>query len=237
MERLQLKAVTRNESGKGPARRLRSKGLVPAIIYGKACEPTLLAIDTKELNRSLMQAGGTNVLFDLQIDGKKSVPVMVRDYQAHVIERNLIHVDFLQVDLTEKIHVEIPIRLIGKPPGLKEGGILEHIRRTLEVICLPTAIPEFIEADVSALNIGDTVHVHDLKLPEGIELAAITDVAIAAVVAPAEEKIEEVVAVEGAPTEPEVIGAKKKEEEEGEGEEAPKKEEKEKKKKEKEDKK
>jgi large subunit ribosomal protein L25 len=152
-----------------------------------------------------------NVLFDLDIDGGQTLPVMLRDYQVDNVERSFIHVDFQKIDLTRKVKVEVPIRLVGKAPGVKEGGILEHLRRELEVFCLPTAIPEAIEVDVSNLNIGDTIHLHEVKLPEGIELPTLSDLTIAAVVAPVEEKIE--VPVEGAAlAEPEVIGAKKPEE-------------------------
>lgn len=212
MNRLQLKVQKREGFGKGPARRLRVKGLIPGVIYGMGQDPLALTINSKELEDAL-KGGGTNVLFDLEIEGEGTVPVMVREYQADVINRDFLHVDFLKVDLNKKVHVDIPIHLVGKAPGVKEGGILEHIRRQIEVICLPTSIPEAIEVDVGELNIGDTIHVHDLKLPEGAELTTTADFTIAAVVAPVEEKVEEVVAEEGA-AEPEVIGEKKPDEEE-----------------------
>lgn len=219
MERMQLKAKIRDEFGKGAARKLRREGLIPGIIYGRGFDPLPLTVDPHDLDKALIEAGGTNLLFDLEIEGKDKYPVMVREYQADVIDRHLLHVDFLKVDLTKKINVEIPVRLEGKAPGVKEGGILEHLRRTLEVVCLPTKIPGAIGVDVSQLKIGDTFHVHDLKLPEGVELVSTIDVTIAAVVAPVEEKVEEV-AAEEAPTEPELVGEKKPAE--GEAEEAKK---------------
>ncbi len=206
MERLQLTALLRSEKGKGPARRMRAKGLVPGILYGQGNETVLLSVNPKELLKTLSTAAGTNILFNLQIEGKGAVPAMLKDFQAHVLTRNFIHVDFLQVDLSKKIVVEMPIHLVGKAPGVKEGGILEHITRTLKVRCLPTAIPKALDVDVSHLNIGGNIHVHDLKLPEGIDLLPGADVTIAAVVAPKEEKIE---VPTGEIQQPEVLTEKK----------------------------
>jgi len=168
-----------------------------------------LTVDPKVLGKTIAEAGGLNVLFNLKIEGRDTIPVMVKEYQAHVLSRHFLHVDFLKVDLKKKISVQVPIQLVGKAPGVKEGGILEHITRSIKVVCLPTAIPESIEVDVSALDIGDNLHVHDLKLPQGVEIPAGVDFTIAAVVAPVEEK-------ELAPAtevvQPEVIGEKKPEE-------------------------
>lgn len=205
MERMQLAAQKRDQFGKGPARRARMQGLVPAVLYGEGKAGVNLIINPKELGK-ILGSGGTNVLLDLKIEGQEGVPVMVKEYQADILSRAFLHVDFLKVDLTKKITVEVPVHLVGKAPGLKEGGILEHITRSIEVICLPTAIPEFLEADVSGLNVGDNLHAHDLKLPEGIELPSDVDFTIAAVAMPAEEKVAEA----GAEVQqPEVTGQKK----------------------------
>ncbi|MCC6272876.1 MAG: 50S ribosomal protein L25/general stress protein Ctc [Deltaproteobacteria bacterium] len=213
MERQQLTANLRQKTGKGVARQLRAKGAIPAVLYGQGQEAMPLSVDTRDFTKVVSSASGINVIVDLQIEGKDRIPVMVKDYQAHVIDRKFLHVDFLKVDLSKKVSVEVPIQLVGKAPGVKEGGILEHITRTIKVNCLPTAIPNALEADVSGLNIGDNIHVHDLKLPEGVELVPGSDETVAAVVAPVEEVVTtpatEVV-------QPEVLTEKKPAEGEGE---------------------
>lgn len=206
MERLQLKAQVREGRGKGAARQLRMQGMIPGILYGRGETPVALTVNLRELDRALHGSGDTNQLFDLEIEGQSVIPAMVRDYQAHVISRRLTHVDFLKVDLTKKIHVEVPLHLVGKAAGVKEGGILEHLRRTVEVVCLPISIPEAIDVDISGLNIGDILHLSDVALPANVEWITATDVSVAAVVAPAEEKVE---AAAATTAEPEVIGKKK----------------------------
>jgi len=205
MERLQLNAAIREGKGKGPARRTRMTGAIPGILYGLGKESVQLSVNAKELGKVLSTAG-SNAIFDLQIEGKPAVSAMVKEYQAHVLTRHFIHVDFLQVDLSQKITVEVPIHLVGKAPGVKEGGILEHIVRNLKVRCLPTAIPDFLSVDVSQLNIGDNIHSKEVTLPQGVEfLPGAGDVTIAAVVAPKEEKVE---APTGEVQQPEVLTAK-----------------------------
>ena len=212
MERLQVKASSRADKGKGAARKIRAKGEIPGVVYGVGMEPLPLQVNQHDFDTVLKGTEITNVLIDLEIDGKETVCVMLRDFQVDIIKRFFTHVDFQKIDLKKKLKLEIPIHLVGKAPGVKEGGILEHTRRTLEVRCLPTAIPEAIDVDVSALDIGDTIHLSDITLPEGVEPISAADFTIAAVVEPKEEKVEEAVAEEGAPTEPEVIGEKKAEE-------------------------
>lgn len=206
MQRQQLSANLREKTGKGVARKLRAQGALPAILYGMGEQPLPLSVNARDFTKAVSSASGINVIVDLKIQGKDQVSVMVKDYQAHCIDRNFLHVDFLKVDLTKKVQVEVPIVLVGKSIGVKDGGILEHITRTLSINCLPTAIPNSLEVDVSALKIGDNLHVHDVKFPEGIELAGSADQTIAAVVAPAEE----VVAAPSAEVvQPEVLTEKK----------------------------
>ena len=210
MDRLQVKALVRNNKGKGAARKIRAQGEVPAVVYGVGLDPLPLTVNLHEFDKALKDIEGTSVLIDLDIDGKETLAVMLRDFQVDIISRKFRHLDFQKVDLKKKFKLEVPIHLVGIAPGVKEGGILEHIRRTLEIRCLPAGIPQSIDVDISALNIGDTIHLHDLKLPEGVEVAFTSDVTIAAVVAPAEEKEEVAPGEEGA-AEPEVIGEKKEE--------------------------
>ncbi|MCP5468232.1 MAG: 50S ribosomal protein L25/general stress protein Ctc [Deltaproteobacteria bacterium] len=189
MDRLEVQAQNREATGKGVARKLRAQGRIPCVLYGKDIKPVSLSVNDHDFEKTIHQAGGMNSLFDLIIDGKEKMPVMVREYQADNIRRNFLHVDFIQVDLSKKINVEVPVELVGVAPGVKEGGILDHIQRQLEVICLPTSIPEKIEVDVSGLNLGESLHIHDIKLPEGVEVSGTTDLTIAAVVAPKAEKV------------------------------------------------
>ena len=206
MERSQLTANLRKETGKGPARRARMQGLVPAVLYGQGGDTLLLTVDPKELGKTLGPGSNFNMLVDLKIEGQSPLTVMVKDYQADMLSRKFQHVDFYKVDLTKKILVEVPIHLVGKAPGVKEGGILEHITRPIKVRCLPTAIPEFLEADVSGLNIGDNIHAHDMKFPQGVEMPPGVDFTIAAVAMPVEEKIE---VPTGEIQQPEVLTEKK----------------------------
>lgn len=212
MERQQLTATPRDKTGKGVARQLRAKGAIPAVLYGQGQEATLLHVNLRDFTKVVSTGAGINALFDLDIQGKGKIPVIVKDYQAHVIDRKFTHVDFFKIDLSKKVSIEVPVHLVGKAAGVKEGGILEHITRSVKVNCLPTSIPQFLEADVSNLNIGDSLHLHDIKFPEGVEAAPGADETIAAVVAP----VEEVAATpETEITQPEVLTAKKPAEGEG----------------------
>jgi len=206
MERQNLTATPREKSGKGVARQLRAKGTIPAVLYGQGQAATLLQVNLRDFTKVVTTGAGINVLFDLEVQGQGKIPVIVKDYQAHVIDRQFLHVDFFKIDLTKKVTIEAPIHLVGKAAGVKEGGILEHITRTIKVNCLPTSIPQFLEVDVSNLNIGDSLHLHDVKLPPGVEAAPGSDETIAAVVAPVEEVV---VAAETEVTQPEVLTAKK----------------------------
>lgn len=202
MERLKLSAETRAQAGHGLAT-LRGKGLVPGIVYGKKKEPKLVQVNAKELEKATKTEAGFNAIFELTVDGKTEGLVRIREYQAHPLKRNFTHVDFQSVDLKAKIEVEVPIRVVGKAEGVKKGGVLEQQRRTLHLKCLVTQIPEHIDIDVSALEIGQNVHANDVKLPEGVEFPHETDFVIVSVVPPAkeEEAAPAAVAVEGAPAE------------------------------------
>lgn len=209
MQRLQIKAQPREATGKGVARKLRAQGRIPGIVYGVGVEPLPLSVDHHDFDKALRNTESTNVLIDLEVEGKENVPVMLREYQAGVISREFLHVDFQKIDLSQKIKTEVPVHLVGTAPGVKDGGILEHTRRTLEVRCLPDNIPAAIEVDISALSLGDSIHVEELTLPKGVEGTAATNFTIAAVVAPAVEKVAEPAEGEEAAAEPEVTKQKK----------------------------
>jgi large subunit ribosomal protein L25 len=220
MERPILKAEIREGTGKGMARKLRVKGLIPAIFYGPRSKTIPLVIDAKEFAKTLQTEAGENVLIDLDIrkgDQSSRKVVMVKELQIDSLQRTALHADLYEVAMDETVTVEVPIHLIGKPEGIKMGGILEQISRVIQIQCLPGDIPKSFDIDVSSLKIGDSIHVQDIQV-EKAKILADTNFTIATVVPPvAEEKVvEEVVA--------EVVGGaevkeKEKEEEEEEKEE------------------
>jgi len=196
MERFGLTAETRN-NGKGAARKLRAAGKIPAVLYGTSVEPQSLAVDAFTFEKIAKQAQGSTMVFDLEVAGKKST-ALVRDYQADPFRREITHIDFQAVGLNDKIEVEIPVQLSGDPVGVKEGGILEQLRRTLNVRCLVSNIPSHFDVDVSGLDIGDNIHANELTLPEGVEFPHAANFTIAAVVPPTkEEEVKPAVAAVG----------------------------------------
>jgi large subunit ribosomal protein L25 len=211
-------AKLRIQLGKEASRKLRREGLVPAICYGPKTDPVPLTLDPKELANTIQM--GENVLIDLMIqDGKKAGQrvVVVRDLQIDPIKDQYIHADLFEVVMDEEITVEVPVVLVGRPEGVKMGGVLEQITREITVECLPTDIPQNIEVDVSSLNIGDTLHIGDIEL-EKTKILVDAATTLATVVPPTvekvvvEEEVEEEVA-EGEEAE-EVEGEKEKEAEE-----------------------
>ena len=223
MEKLTLKAEKREVSGKH-VKRIRAAGLVPAVLYGKHADTTLLQIESKALHSTLSKAGG-NTLISLQMGDQESVPTLAREVQRDNIRHNVIHVDFLQVVMTEKITADIPLALVGQAPGVGElGGILVHAMDSLLVECLPGDLPSAIEVDISGLaNFNDTVTVGSLTPPDNVSFVAEPEAVIARIEAPRivseeEEEIEEEV-VEGE-VEPERIGRRREDGEEEDASEA-----------------
>jgi len=198
-----LKARVREQQGKGPARRLRAEGQVPGVIYRRHEPPLAISLDPKALRAAVAGEHRFNTLLTLEIEGGAVAgtrQVLLKDHQTDPVEgQKLLHVDFLEVRPNEKIRIELPVLLTGKAPGVLDGGILQQIRRSLQVLALPTHIPLRIEVDVSHLKIGQSIHVSELKMPEGAELKYQTNFTIAVVSAP--EKEEVVVAPVAAPVE------------------------------------
>jgi large subunit ribosomal protein L25 len=194
-----LSAEPRSGTGKGVNRKLRAAGRIPGVVYGKKREPQPIQLDPAALEKLLRGSGaGLNTLIDLSVAGRTDT-VLVKELQRHPVLGAFWHVDFYQVDLTRKITVAVPIHFVGKARGVEFGGILDHPLRELEVECLPRAIPEFVEVDVSNLEIGQAIHVSDLALPEGVEVKTDPTLPVASVVLPAAE-------VEATPTETIVEG-------------------------------
>ena len=221
MEKPVLKAEIREGTGKQLARKLRVKGFIPAIFYGPRSKSIPLVIDAKEFTKTLQTEAGENVLIELNIlKGNKAdrKVVMVKDVQIDPLQRTALHADLYEVAMDEMVTVEIPIHLTGKPEGTKMGGILEQIRRVIQIQSLPGDIPKGIDVDVSSLKIGDSIHIQDVKV-EKVKILADTNFTIATVVPPVveEEKVVEEVVAEAA--EGAEVKEKEKEEEEEEKEE------------------
>lgn len=214
---IQLKGSKRQEVGKGGARKARAAGQIPGVLYGHGETPVPVAVDFKEFEIAVRSHKGGNAIVNLSVGGG-DVTALVRDVQIDPLSRRIIHLDFQHISLTEQIVVEVALHFVGIPTGVKDGGgILEHIARTVEVRCLPTAIPPSIDVDVTALNIGENLHVRDITV-SGFEMVTDADVTIAAVVAPAAEEVAAPAATEeGAAAteaaEPEVVAAKGKKDE------------------------
>ncbi|PKM93043.1 MAG: 50S ribosomal protein L25 [Elusimicrobia bacterium HGW-Elusimicrobia-4] len=219
MEKFSLDSQARKHVSKGEMKKLRTKGLIPAVLYGDTVDNVILTIDAAQFT-SLLKRAGHNVIISLNMPDKTSKTVLIKDIQKNVISRELSHIDFYQVSMKKKIEISIPVMLIGEAPGVKSGGVLSHIVRELKVKCLPTDIPEKITVDISKLEIGNTVLVKDLVVPKNVEILIATDQIVANIVSPT--ILEEVTPVAGAEAaaEPEVIGKGKKEEEGEEGAEA-----------------
>lgn len=217
--RVRLEAQLRTERGKGAARSLRRQGYVPGVIYGHGEETRACKIETKELERLLTSGPYESTLIDLKLDNGDTARVLIREVQIHPCRSEVLHVDFLAVHRGEKVRLDVPVRLDGVARGVKEGGILEHLRYEVEIRCDPDQIPEALQLDISDLGIGNSVTVADLSAPVGVEILSDSSVTIAAIVPPAvlkvEEVVEEVEAVEEE-AEPEVIGRRKPAEEEAE---------------------
>jgi len=201
MERVDLSVHVREETGKGPSRRLRQKDMIPAVFYGSAMEALTLAVNKADF-RKVVQGSGENVIINLTVLEKQDLGpqvAMVRDMQLDPVRQEVVHVDFQKIDLKEKVEVAVPIELIGKAVGVKSGGILQQIERELEIRCMPLEIPDRIEVDVSNLEIGDSVHVKDISVAKEIEILSPEEKTVVTVLSPkVEEEKVEAEAVEGA---------------------------------------
>lgn len=193
MERVSLEAKRRDGTGTSRVRKIRRQGLVPAVVYGRGREPVPVVVEGKALRASLHTHAGVNVLIDLSIaDGSRSTEtVMVREVQRGMFRREIIHVDFHTIDLTETLEAHVRLVFTGQAKGVvDDGGVLEIHLREVVVECLPAQIPESIEIDISALGVGDSLHASDIKMPAEVTMVTSAEEAIATVVMPKE--IEEV---------------------------------------------
>jgi large subunit ribosomal protein L25 len=210
MERISLSAITRSAVGKNAVKKIRRGDLVPAVLYGRARDPLALSVGRKALLGAL--ASGRNVLIDLKVasNGQElSNTVMITEVQRDHLRREILHVDLHQISMTERLEVDVPVMLAGTAEGVASaGGVLEQHLREVTVWCLPSQIPDRLTVNVTALKVGDSLHVRDLVVAEGVEILTPPEEVLASVVAPREEEAEApAAAAEGeAAAQPELVG-------------------------------
>jgi large subunit ribosomal protein L25 len=217
-------AETREPRGKNEARRLRVRGLTPAVVYGSGGQALAVSVDPKQIVRILHSSTGHNTIFNVAVKDGETAPVMLVDWQFDPVKENLLHVDLKRIDLTKRLRVSVPVLAHGDPKGVKQqGGLLELVTREVEIECLPDDIPEHFTVDVTELMMGQAKRAADVTLSGSMKLLSPADAVLAHVVALRAEVVEEAAApaeAEAAPAaEPEVIKKGKKEEEGGETEE------------------
>ena len=193
-EKKQVKfiAKVRNSAGKSTSRALRRSGFIPGVLYGAGEDNKLLAVDKKSAEITLRHVTSHSVMADLEIQhdgGKDVLKTIVKEVQTNPITGEILHIDFYHIGKNQPVHLSVPIRLIGECPGVKEGGIMEHDLREIEVEGLPDAIPEAIEVDVSNLKIGESIYVKDVKVTEGIKPLVDSEHVVVTILAPKAEEV------------------------------------------------
>jgi large subunit ribosomal protein L25 len=186
MERVMLKAQSRERLGKSAARSVRRGGHVPGVVYGRGRTPQAVAVDARAIDAALRTHAGLNVLIDLDMSGAGAgaATVIVKATQRDIFRHHLTHVDFHAISLTDTIEMRVPVVLTGTAKGVGEGGIVEHHLREVPVECLPTQVPDALELDITELLVGRSLHAGDLRVPEGVRLLTNPDEVVVTVVAP-----------------------------------------------------
>jgi large subunit ribosomal protein L25 len=213
-KQVKLKAEPRTETGRSAARRLKARGIIPAVVYGGKEKSQPLQVSARDINAMLSHASGENILVELEISGHKGTKAaLLQEVQHSPVGGDVLHVDFHAISMDEKIEANVPLEPLGIPTGVKNfGGLLDQNIRSLPVECLPRDLPDKITVDVAALNIGDAIHVRDIKLPSGVVAKVPLDLTAFSVMAPvAEEEPVTPEAEAAAAAGPEVITAKKEE--------------------------
>lgn len=174
-KKFEVEAQVRQEIGKGASRRLRYAEKVPGILYGGGKEPIPLMFEHNKLSKSLQNEAFYSHILTLKTAGE-SEPVILKDVQRHPYKARILHVDFLRIRADEKLYMHVPLHFLGgeKAQGVKDGGIVSHIESDVEVSCLPQDLPEFLDVDISELQLNQTLHLSDIKLPQGVEIVALT---------------------------------------------------------------
>ncbi|MEZ0169805.1 50S ribosomal protein L25/general stress protein Ctc [Microvirga sp. TS319] len=188
----QIKAVARDRAGKGAARAVRRQGQVPAVIYGAGQPAQAISLDFNQTKQLIFAGHFLTTIFDIDVDGK-TVRAIPRDYQLDPVRDFPLHVDFFRVAAGQTIKVVVPVHVVGqeKSPGVKRGGTVQIVEHSVELQVSPDAIPDFVEASVEGLNIGASVHLNDVKLPNGVKAASTENLTLVTVVAPTGLKEEE----------------------------------------------
>lgn len=219
MEAAELKANIREESGKGPARRLRAEGLVPAVLYGSGAESTMIYVNAADLIKIIQAEKGEAGFIKLVIDdaGKKAEKIsVIKELQTNTVTKKILHADFYELRMDKKLIVDVPIHLVGSAIGVEKGGELSQFKRDVKISVLPDQMPKHIDVDVTQLTIGATIRVSDLKLGDGVEILDAGNISIATVASKKGAVGEEAApaAAEEASKEPELVGKKGGKEEE-----------------------
>ncbi len=215
MQKLEIQGAYREQNGKGPARQLRMKGYVPAVLYRKgSC--VSLQLSQKEVDRVVHSLSGRNNLITLQVTSEKGPATrmaVIKEVQRHPLTDTVLHLDLFEVAMDEPLTLKVPIEIVGTSVGIKAGGILQHGIRELQIQCLPAVIPDTIRVDITALEIGQAIHVRDIVFGEGIKRVGDTNPSVVSIIPPiSKEKMEaSLVAAPKEAKEPEVIGQKEKE--------------------------
>jgi large subunit ribosomal protein L25 len=212
-KQVKLKAEPRPDVGRSAVRKLRTRGFIPAVIYGGTDKPQALQVSARDINAMMSQASGENVLVELEIGGDgQSRTALVQEIQHSPVGGQIRHVDFHAISMDQMIEAEVPLEPLGTAIGVKTfGGLLEQSLRSLAIECLPGDLPDRITVDVSQLNIGDSIHVRDIQLPSGVMAKVQLDLTAFSVLAPVVEEEPVAAQAEGAPAGPEVITEKKEE--------------------------
>ncbi len=198
-----IEAQVRVERGKNANRRLRKAGRIPAVIYGPGKEPLAVSVKPEEVRAILHSETGRNTIFTVSVDGSENNNAMLKDYQLDPVRGELIHADFLQIAMDRALQLTVNVEIVGEAEGVKIGGVLDFVTRSVEVECLPSDIPESIKVDVTHLKVNDCIRVKDIQVPPKISIVTDPEVVIATVIPP----VKEVAPVEAAPeaAEPEII--------------------------------
>ena len=210
MEDTKLIVKKRDLEGSSNARRLRKTGFVPAVVYGDEKEPVSVKIDTHAFGQLLHHHASESLLIDIEIEDEGTLSVLVKDVQHHPVSDDILHVDLMRVSANKPIAVDISLELVGEAAGVQAGGVVDHVMHAIGVECLPGDLVETFEIDISALEIGDALHVSDLKLGAKFKILVDGEAIVATVAAPKVDVEED--EVSDAAAEPEVITEKKEEE-------------------------
>lgn len=189
MEQRELNVELRSRTGKGISRQLRAQGLIPGVVYGKGMDAVSVTVNPRDLAAAIAGDGGQNHLIVLQGDSKLAgVTVIATEILLDSLRGDMMHVDLHKIDMSQKVHVQVPVNIVGTAVGVKEGGLLDVVMHAIDVECLPAQIPAHLDVDVTALAIGHSIHVSELQLPEGIKVLADAKASVVSVVGKVREE-------------------------------------------------